>query len=84
MQYDYSPDTLRGAIAACVKARALEIIKDVSSEEGDGHNIGEITTGEAASAMEENPRLYDSLIEVMDLYLDDWANTVVESLGFVR
>lgn len=80
MLHDYDPLTLRGQIAQCVIARASEIISDVS----DGAAKTVPAVSDAAKVLEENARMYDVLLEQLDMYLDDWANTLVEQLGFSR
>lgn len=72
---DYSPDTLRGALARVVQARAEERINESSK------GYLEVSLDDVATIMDNDYRNYDKLLEVMDYYFDDWANAVAEALG---
>lgn len=84
LRYDYGPDTLRGIIARVVVERANQIMAEVAEQDGDGVYADALVTDVGRVLETEAPPMYDRLMEVMDPYLDDWANTVAENLGFVQ
>lgn len=79
-QYSYDANTLRGALARVVQARAEAKLAEQNEELGTEHAL-DVPLAAVAEALEGDERTYDRLIDVMDSYFDDWAFEVAEKLG---